>query len=76
MTDSVRYNGVFDLYKNEYPSLVKSQLDVEVPKKVTYESYQTFMDVKYCKGKLISTVAWHPVWKGMYSKILFYFIKF
>lgn len=64
MEDAVRYNSVFDQYKDDYPDLITEQQDVKVPAVVTYTEYQTFMDVKNCKGKVISAVAWHPMWAG------------
>lgn len=64
IADLIRYNSVFDLYRDDYPKLVKAEQDVQVPKKITYTEYQTFMDVKNCKGKVISAAAWHPMWTG------------
>lgn len=68
MEDLVKYNSVFDLYKDDYPNLVTDLLDVQVPKKITYTEYQSFMDVKNCKGKVISAAAWHPMWTGKSSQ--------
>jgi hypothetical protein len=67
MADFVRYNSVFDLYKDDYPDLVTAGHDVQVPKKIIYSEYQSFMDVKNCKGKVISAAAWHPMWTGKSS---------
>jgi len=64
MEDVVRYNSVFDLYKDDYPNLITEGQDVKVQAVVTYTEYQTFMDVKNCKGKVISAAAWHPMWTG------------
>jgi hypothetical protein len=64
MEDAVRYNSVFDLYKDDYPNLITEGQDVKVQAVVTYTEYQTFMDVKNCKGKVISAAAWHPMWTG------------
>lgn len=64
MADDVRYNSVFDLYKDDYPNLVTKGQDVEFPARVIYTEYQTFMDIKNCKGKVISAAAWHPMWTG------------
>ncbi|PNF18221.1 hypothetical protein B7P43_G17753 [Cryptotermes secundus] len=65
MADLVRYNSVFDLYKVDYPDLVTAGHDVQVPKKIIYSEYQSFMDVRNCKGKVISAAAWHPMWTGV-----------
>jgi len=64
MEDAVQYNSVFDLYKDDYPNLITEGQDVKVQTAVTYTEYQTFMDVKNCKGKVISAAAWHPMWTG------------
>jgi len=64
MEDAVRYNSVFDLYKDDYPNLITEGQDVKVQAGVTYTEYQTFVDVKNCKGKVISAAAWHPMWTG------------
>jgi len=64
MEDAVRYNSVFDLYKDDYPNPITEGQDVKVQAVVTYTDYQTFMDVKNCKGKVISAAAWHPMWTG------------
>jgi hypothetical protein len=64
MEDLVIYNSVFDLYKVDYPDLVTAGHDVQVPKKIIYNEYQSFMDVRNCKGKVISAAAWHPMWTG------------
>jgi len=64
MEDAVRYNSVFDLYKDDYPNLITEGQDMKVQAVVAYAEYQTFMDVKNCKGKVISAAAWHPMWTG------------
>jgi hypothetical protein len=67
MADLVRYNSVFDLYKDDYPDLVTAGHDVQVSKNIMYSEYQSFMDVKNCKGKVISAASWHPLWTGKSS---------
>jgi len=64
MEDAVQYNSVFDLYKDDYPNLITEGQDVKVQTVVNYTEYQTFMDVRNCKGKVISAAAWHPMWTG------------
>ncbi|XP_021939103.1 WD repeat-containing protein 63 isoform X3 [Zootermopsis nevadensis] len=65
MADVVRYNSVFDLHRDDYPNLVTAEEDVQAPKKIMYTEYQSFMDVKICRGKVISAAAWHPMWTGV-----------
>lgn len=65
--DLIRYNSVFNLYKDDYPNLVRAEQDVRVPKKIIYTQYQSFMDLKNCKGKVISAAAWHPMRTGKSS---------
>jgi hypothetical protein len=67
MADVIRYNSVFDLYKDDYPNLVTAEQDVQVPKKITYIEYQSFMNLKNCKGKAVSAATWHPMWTGKSS---------
>lgn len=67
MADVVRYNSVFDLHRDDYPNLVTAEEDVQAPKKIMYTEYQSFIDVKICRGKVISAAAWHPMWTGKSS---------
>ncbi|PSN51891.1 hypothetical protein C0J52_11593 [Blattella germanica] len=65
MDKTVAYNSSFDLYKDDYPDLVLKASDKEAPKSLYFKEYASFTDVLHCKDKVISSIAWHPMWTGI-----------
>lgn len=61
---ALEYNENFDLYKNDYSLLVLKPSDKEIPHKRVFDEYEAYTDVDHCKSKLISSIAWHPMWSG------------
>ncbi|KAK6640822.1 hypothetical protein RUM44_012519 [Polyplax serrata] len=62
---SLIYNENFDLYVNDYPLLVQKSTDKEIPHKSVFDEFEAYTDVSHCKNRLISSIAWHPMWSGI-----------
>jgi WD40 repeat protein len=62
--DILKVNGCIDLYSNDYENLVLN--DKYAKKVATPEAreYFCFIEMNLCGGKMISSVAWHPMWTG------------
>lgn len=62
---TLEYNEHFDLYTNDYPLLVLKSTDKEIPHKRIFYEFEAYTDVYHCKNRLISSIAWHPMWTGI-----------
>ncbi|XP_046986297.1 dynein axonemal intermediate chain 3-like [Schistocerca americana] len=65
--DALKYNEAFDHHKDDYQNLILRKRDTEIPKQLTYEEQEIFIDVRLCKGKIISCAAWHPKREGYFA---------
>lgn len=65
MEDILDYNSAFNLYRDDYRDLIHDVRDTYVPDIITFEEHERFVDVRYCKNKVITDVAWHPNLTGV-----------
>lgn len=57
-------NGNWDVYYNDYVSLVRNERDTRPPEMVEYLEYQNFSDGRLCADRVINSLNWHPLWTG------------
>lgn len=57
-------NGFINLYANDYAELLVETGIANIPVAMDFKEYMSFTDIGMCKGKTISSVAWHPMWSG------------
>ncbi|XP_015605095.1 WD repeat-containing protein 63-like [Cephus cinctus] len=65
MIENIRYNAAINMYRNDITELARDPLRDTVPKNImVYEEYQSFIDLAFTQGKIISDVSWHPCLTG------------
>lgn len=57
-------NGFINLYANDYTELLTDEGIASIPTPLDFNEYMSFTDIGMCKGKTISSIAWHPMWSG------------
>lgn len=77
LLDIVKFNSVIDLYNLDYPSLVVEGNVSKSKNEMFFEEQSCFIEAK-TKGRVVSSVSWHPMWAGIiavaYSEVPRYYI--
>lgn len=73
----VKFNAASDLYNLDYPSLVADGYVPKCKNEMCFEEQYCFIDAK-TKGRVVSSVSWHPMWVGIiavaYSEVPHYYV--
>lgn len=65
LDDLLDINGAIDLYSNDYENLVLDPKYTAQIKTYPAREYLSFIDMKLCGNKMISSVSFHPLWTGL-----------
>ncbi|RZF42763.1 hypothetical protein LSTR_LSTR013352 [Laodelphax striatellus] len=64
---ALRYNELYDLYHDDYPTLSKMGTKFQPAPIDVYKQYQSFTDVGAIEGKLIVSVSWSTKYTGVFA---------
>ncbi|XP_046490368.1 dynein axonemal intermediate chain 3 [Neodiprion pinetum] len=62
--DYVTVNENWDVYYNDYVSLVRNKRDTHPPEVIKYLEHQSYSAGKLCMDRVINSLNWHPLWTG------------